>query len=341
MSYWALGSVGMLVGRQGSSLDSAESVVTDTIAARKRARRQGSLLHQVSQLRCLLAKRQVRRYIALGGRFVVVTTLVMAMLASTLARADDDDAIEYRQAIMKTMGEQSAAISLILEKKAPPENLAVHARILAVAASTALKAFEPRVIGGHATAEVWSKWPDFSRRMNELTSVLEAFSRTVERGGLSAAAPKVSAVLTCKGCHDLYRSPSEEASPKLADVAGKNAIEYRERIMRSLNDQAEALGLIVSTSIPDENTTAHLDILALVASTALRAFEQRVPGGEAKPEVWSDWADFSRRMNEFADRTAGAARLAKEKGAKAGLSDIDGTLTCKRCHDVYRAEEKR
>jgi len=275
-----------------------------------------------------------------GRRFVAVIAIV-ALQVSTLARADDDDVIEYRQDIMKTMGDQAAAISLILEKKAPTENFPIHARILVVAASTALNAFEPRVIGGHAKADVWSKWRDFSRRMDELRSGLETLSKTADRDGYSAAAPKVRAALSCKGCHDLYSSPWEEASPGLADVPGRDAIEYRERIMRTLNDQTEALGLIVSTSIPDESTTSHLSILALSASTATRAFERKVPGGEAKPEVWSEWADFSRRMNEFSNRTAGAARLAKEKGAKAALSDIDGTLTCKRCHDVYRTERKQ
>jgi cytochrome c556 len=129
--------------------------------------------------------------------------------------------------------------------------------------------------------------------------------------------------------------------PSLADADDQDVIAYREHIMKTLNEQAEALGMIVSTTIPDENTAAHLEIIALTASTALKAFEPKVPGGESKLVVWSNWPDFSKRMNEFAAKTAEAAKLARESGAKAGLTDIDHTLTCKSCHEVYREEKKK
>ena len=129
--------------------------------------------------------------------------------------------------------------------------------------------------------------------------------------------------------------------PALAYGDDKDVIDYREHIMKTLNEQAEALGMILSTAIADNNATAHLEIIALTASTALKAFEPKVPGGESKPDVWAKWPDFSKRMNEFAAKTAEAARLAKEKGPKAGLSDIDNTLTCKSCHEVYREEKKK
>jgi cytochrome c556 len=120
----------------------------------------------------------------------------------------------------------------------------------------------------------------------------------------------------------------------------KDVIEYREHIMNTLNEQAGALGQILSTAVPADNAAAHLDILALTAATALKAFEPRVPGGEAKPEVWSDWADFSRRMNEFARNTSEAAKIAKERGTDAALANILDQLTCKACHKVYREEKK-
>jgi cytochrome c556 len=83
-----------------------------------------------------------------------------------------------------------------------------------------------------------------------------------------------------------------------------------------------------------------MDSLALAASIALKAFEQKVPGGEAKPEVWSNWADFSKRMNEFAQKTAAAAKDAHEHGKGAGLAQVTDALTCKKCHETYRHEKK-
>lgn len=119
----------------------------------------------------------------------------------------------------------------------------------------------------------------------------------------------------------------------------RNAIDYRQHIMNTLNEQAAALGEILSGAAPDDNVVAHLDALALTASTALRAFESKVPGGEARPEVWSKWADFSQRMREFAQQTTAMAKLAHEQGKEAGLANVVDALSCKKCHDTYRKEQ--
>src|SRR5450432_2726909 len=98
-----------------------------------------------------------------------------------------------------------------------------------------------------------------------------------------------------------------------------DAIDYRQHIMNTLSEQAGALGEILAGAVPDDNVIAHLDALALTASTALKAFEPKAPGGQAKPEVWTNWADFSKRMNEFAQNSAAMAKLAHEQGKEAGL----------------------
>ena len=121
----------------------------------------------------------------------------------------------------------------------------------------------------------------------------------------------------------------------------KDVIDYREHIMNTLNEQAAALGQILSESVPDDNVIAHLDAIAVTASTALKAFTPKVPGGEAKPEVWSNWADFSKRMNEFVRMTADMARTAHEQGKEAGLANVVDALSCKGCHDTYRKEKPK
>ena len=120
----------------------------------------------------------------------------------------------------------------------------------------------------------------------------------------------------------------------------KDVIEYRKHIMNTLNEQSAALGQILSTVVPDDNAVAHINAIALTASTALKAFEPKVPGGQAKPDVWANWVDFSKRMNEFAQRTAQAAKVAKEQGKEAALSNILDQLTCKSCHEIYREDKK-
>ena len=135
--------------------------------------------------------------------FAVAVTLVMS--APFVARADDKDVIDYRQHIMKTLGEQAASLGMIMQMKAPPTNFAAHAQVLADTAAMALVAFEPKVTGGEAKPDVWAKYDDFSKRMKELAANTADFAKTAKAGGMAAAGPKMKDTLTCKGCHDLYR----------------------------------------------------------------------------------------------------------------------------------------
>jgi cytochrome c556 len=147
---------------------------------------------------------------------------------------------------------------------------------------------------------------------------------------------KRSAAITTVGALALLAVQSVAGAPPDRN----DVIDYRQHIMNSLNEQAGALGEILSGAVPDDNVISHLDALALIASTALKAFEPKVPGGEAKPEVWSNWADFSRRMNEFAQSSAAMAKLAHEQGKEAGLAKVMDALSCKKCHDTYRREKQ-
>jgi cytochrome c556 len=121
----------------------------------------------------------------------------------------------------------------------------------------------------------------------------------------------------------------------------KDVVDYRQHIMNTLNEQSAALGQILSAAVPDDNVVSHLDALALTASMALKAFTQKVPGGEAKPDVWANWADFSKRMNEFTRMTADMAKTAHAQGKEAGLANVIDALSCKNCHDTYRKEKPK
>lgn len=128
-----------------------------------------------------------------------------AILPAVSSASDPTDVIDYRQHVMKTLDEQTKSLTMILQKKAPADNFALHVETLAVAASTALKAFEPKVEGGKAKAEVWAKWPDFEKRMKDLQAATADLAKVARSGGMAAAGPKLQGALTCKGCHDVYR----------------------------------------------------------------------------------------------------------------------------------------
>jgi cytochrome c556 len=129
--------------------------------------------------------------------------------------------------------------------------------------------------------------------------------------------------------------------PAISGADDQDVIDYRKHVMDTLQAQTSALGMIMSGAIPDDNVVAHLDIIAATAATALKSFEPKVEGGDAKPEVWARWDDFSARMNEFAERTATMARTAHEQGKDEALLLAMDALTCKQCHDVYRVKRPK
>jgi cytochrome c556 len=128
--------------------------------------------------------------------------------------------------------------------------------------------------------------------------------------------------------------------PMVGHTEDKDVVDYRQHIMKSLEHQTAVLGQILSGAGPTENTLAHMETLALTASLAQKSFEAKVPGGAAKPEVWKDWADFSKRMKEFAEKSAEMAKVGREQGVEQAAMLVIDALPCKSCHDVYRDEKK-
>ena len=139
-------------------------------------------------------------------RFVAGAAVVAVFAAPAVVQADNQDDITYRQAVMKTLGQQAASIGMIAQGKAPAENLAVHAQILSLSANAALDAFTPKVAGGESKPDVWAKWDDFSKKMKDFQTAAADFAKTAQTGGADAAKGKIQATLgSCKGCHDVYR----------------------------------------------------------------------------------------------------------------------------------------
>lgn len=120
----------------------------------------------------------------------------------------------------------------------------------------------------------------------------------------------------------------------------KDVVEYRQRTMKTLQEQTAIIGEIVSGAVPADNLPAHAEAIALAAQLSAKSFDAKIPGGEAKPEIWTKWADFSKRMTEFATATRLFADTAKKGATLAEMTSIlTQALPCKECHDVYRQEK--
>jgi cytochrome c556 len=126
-----------------------------------------------------------------------------------------------------------------------------------------------------------------------------------------------------------------------ADSDNKDVIDYRQDVMKTMEEQSSILGEMASGVIPSDNMNTDMQILALSASTALKAFTPKVPGGKSKPEIWTNWDDFSKKMNDFAQKASDGAKAAQSQGSDAAMTAlVDIANGCKGCHDQYREETK-
>jgi cytochrome c556 len=142
--------------------------------------------------------------------FAVSLSLFLTVGSVQIARADDQDAVSYRQLIMKELDAESAALGMIVSGQVPPDALSLQAKAIANSAKSALKAFEPKVPGGSAKPEVWSKWDDFSKRMQTFAQKSEEMAKVSEGGNVQAVTELMIAALPCKDCHDTYRTKKDK-----------------------------------------------------------------------------------------------------------------------------------
>jgi cytochrome c556 len=135
-------------------------------------------------------------------------------------------------------------------------------------------------------------------------------------------------------------SSAAQQSARAQDSDPQDVITYRELIMKELEAEAAALGLMVAGQIPPDNLTLQAKAAAASARSALKAFEPKVPGGEAKPEVWANWADFAKRMQSLAQGAEEMAKASEGNNLQAVSGLIVTALPCKECHDTYRNKKK-
>lgn len=94
------------------------------------------------------------------------------------------------------------------------------------------------------------------------------------------------------------------------------------------------INLILQKKAPADSLAAFTQALSLAATTAKSAFTPKTEGGAANPVVWTNWADFSKRLDDFVTSTAALATAAKAGGVAAVAAKI-AAVDCQSCHQVY------
>jgi cytochrome c556 len=136
--------------------------------------------------------------------------------------------------------------------------------------------------------------------------------------------------------------PAPAPAPPSAAISQDDAdaiILDRQLVMQALDKDVMVLGSIVAGTTPPTELVARTRSIAKLAKDALKSFEPNAPGGASKPEVWSNWDDFRKRMDHFVVETDKMAKTSETGDLGQVGEAMIGALQCKQCHDVYRIKK--
>jgi len=112
----------------------------------------------------------------------------------------------------------------------------------------------------------------------------------------------------------------------------------RQALMKTVGGSVKTLGGFASGQVPFDAAAAETAKAALLAAAldieAKFMTQTADPEQEAKPAVWTSWADFLVKAKALSDAAA-AVDATSAEGVAAGMGAIGGT--CRDCHSTYRS----
>ena len=142
----------------------------------------------------------------------LVSLLIMLPMATWLAgavAAEPEDVIQYRQAVMKSVGGHMAAIAQIVRGKVDyPDDLLYHAESIAYSMKSAGALFpEDSDFGDtRALVEIWEQPAEFNQVLEDAGVASDAFLQAVKSGDQAALGTKFENLGdACKACHKDFR----------------------------------------------------------------------------------------------------------------------------------------
>jgi cytochrome c556 len=137
-------------------------------------------------------------------------------LAWNLHAQDEEDEgpyaaeIEYRQALMKSIGGHVVAtVGLISDDVTAENHLKVHAAAIAGVSDDIPKFFPKDSTHEDSAAkpEIWQNWDDFVEKADAQRDAAAAYNQVVQANGGAEEVRTAFKKLTdtCKGCHEDYR----------------------------------------------------------------------------------------------------------------------------------------
>ena len=127
------------------------------------------------------------------------------------------------------------------------------------------------------------------------------------------------------------------ATVAIAAEATDPTVKARQELMDVIGMNTKVLGEMAGGKIAFDAAAAGAAEAALVAASADIAakFEPQAtdPKSEAKPEIWTNWADYQAKATAL-NTAATALDATTVEGVQAGMAGVGGS--CKACHSAYR-----
>jgi len=129
--------------------------------------------------------------------------------------------------------------------------------------------------------------------------------------------------------------------------AGRQAVETRKAILTLTAANFRAFGDIAKGATPYDAADAQkrLARLALLSEYLEEAFPEASnlgdPDTKAKAEIWSNRADFDKKLSDFQAHVAALVQVnATDKSVSDAFKTAIGAVAqdCKGCHETYRAK---
>lgn len=144
----------------------------------------------------------------------MLTGLALAALAGTATAQDagePKDLVEYRQAVMSSLGGHTGAIGRIVKGQVDADHVMAHAEAIAATAPVVEDIWWENsgfddYDRTNALPEIWSQPDDFQDRIDEFQAAARDFVEAVETGERARIIEGFRALgNSCGGCHDNYR----------------------------------------------------------------------------------------------------------------------------------------
>ena len=131
-----------------------------------------------------------------------------------------------------------------------------------------------------------------------------------------------------------------------AQIKPENQLKLRKAAYSLMNYSFAPLAAMAEGKRPysKEDAIRSADLLVQVAMVPKGMFGEgtdKVGETRAKPEIWTNRADFDAKMNRMVEEVAKLPQVARsgdEAALKKAVHDVDNA--CEACHDKYRAKRQ-